>query len=284
MKMTITVSCDETLVRFAAEFAAKLNGSPDTASMFCPSKYDDIISDMQASGNLTVGRDDDRKICAVCWMFYDPERKNADVNLFAGESLAGEIFAAARKAGDFAPDTHFTFYFPKQNVALADFLEKSGAKVNTDEYGLLLTKGKERNICDSDRISPIKPTEFAGFERLHDSIFPELYITGRGITDSIGKNREIFVMTEDGGISAYSVLERTSDPSLAVAGIIGVKEGMRHAGRGRAVLGHLIKAAFSDDRVNRLRLIVDCDNFNAMKLYFDLGFEIEFENRCYTIE
>lgn len=284
MKMTITVNCDETLVRFAAEFAAKLNGSPDTASMFCPSKYDDIVSDMQASGNLTVGRDDDRKICAVCWMFYDPERKNADVNLFAGESLAGEIFAAARKAGDFAPDTHFTFYFPKQNVALADFLEKSGARVNTDEYGLLLVRGNERNICDSDRISPIKPTEFAGFERLHDSIFPELYITGKGITDSIGKNREVFVMTEDGGISAYSVLERTSDPSLAVAGIIGVKEGMRHRGRGRAVLGHLIKAAFSDDRVNRLRLIVDCDNFNALKLYFDLGFEIEFENRCYTIE
>lgn len=283
MKMTITVNCDETLVRFAAEFAAKLNGSPDTASMFCPSKYDDIVSDMQASGNLTVGRDENRKICAVCWMFYDPERKNADVNLFAGESLAGEIFAAARKAGDFAPDTHFTFCFPKQNVALADFLEKSGARANTDEYGLLLVRGNERNIGDSDRISPIKPTEFAGFERLHDSIFPELYITGKGITDSIGKNKEIFVMTEDGGISAYSVLERTSDPSLAVAGIIGVKEGMRHRGRGRAVLGHLIKAAFSDDRVNRLRLIVDCDNFNALKLYFDLGFEIEFENRCYTM-
>lgn len=283
MKMTITVNCDETLVRFAAEFAAKLNGSPDTASMFCPSKYDDIVSDMQASGNLTVGRDDDRKICAVCWMFYDPERKNADVNLFAGESLAGEFFAAARKAGDFAPDTHFTFYFPKQNVALADFLEKSGARANTDEYGLLLVRGNERNIGDSDRISPIKPTEFAGFERLHDSIFPELYITGKVITDSIGKNREIFVMTEDGGISAYSVLEHSSDPSLAVAEIVGVKEGMWHRGRGRAVLGHLIKAAFSDDRVNRLRLIVDCDNFNALRLYFDLGFEIEFENKCYTM-
>lgn len=115
-------------------------------------------------------------------------------------------------------------------------MKNRGARANTDEYGLLLVNGNERNIGDSDRISPIKPTEFAEFERLHDSIFPGVYITGRGITDSIGKNREGFVMTEDGGISAYSVLERTSDPSLAVAGSIGVKEGMRHRGRGRAVL------------------------------------------------
>ena len=48
------------------------------------------------------------------------------------------------------------------------------------------------------------------------------------------------------------------------------------------MLSRLIEEAFSDPGVRLVDLIVDCDNENALKLYFDLGFKVEFENRNFT--
>ena len=52
-------------------------------------------------------------------------------------------------------------------------------------------------------------------------------------------------------------------------------------GYGKAIISHLINMAFNSLEVSKVDLIVEGDNEAAIKLYLDLGFVIENENRCY---
>ena len=180
-------------------------------------------------------------------------------------------------------ETQCNFFFPKQNRRCAAFLETMHAKQEVNEYGLLLLRGQERNLAESEGVAELTMADFTEFSALHDAVFPEVYISGKEILAAIGKDRKVYVLKKDGKLLAYGVLQRRSETRSA-AEIVGVREGYRHQGYGRRILSELIRRAFADEKTEKLDLIVDCDNENAMKLYFDLGFETEFENCCYTIQ
>lgn len=126
------------------------------------------------------------------------------------------------------------------------------------------------------------PDEYTNqFIKLHDTIFPGVYISGKGIIQSIGADRQIFCAIKDSKLIGYSVLKTYKNSQNVTAEVISVDENYRHKGYGRALLNKLLEAALSDATIKTVNLIVDKVNKNALALYYSMGFELYIENCCY---
>jgi len=177
---------------------------------------------------------------------------------------------------------HYTFFFSKENIECSTFLKSLSAFQKPNEYGLLIQK---KNSCQAKKSKSVQilPTEYnQRFIELHDTIFPDVYISGKEIILDIGKNHFVFSLIENDLIKAYSVLFLRGNPR-ATAEIIAVHPDYHHQGYGRTILSHLIYSAFNDFGLEAVDLIVDSDNANALDLYLKMGFIIEFENHCYIL-
>ena len=269
------------------DFVFRINASEGSA--YCSNKRSIIreeLAEHAKNGCLAVCGELPDALTGAAFCFYSEEHHMADFSiLIAPEAdymqAADGMFKAISE--NLPKETQCNFFFPKQNRRCAAFLEAMHAKREVNEYGLLLLRGQERNLAATEGIAELAQEDAAEFAALHDAVFPEVYISGKEILAAIGKDRKVYVLKKDGKPLAYGVLQRRSETRSA-AEIIGVREGYRHQGYGRRILSELIRRGFADEKTEKLDLIVDCDNENAMKLYFDLGFETEFENCCYTIQ
>ncbi len=120
------------------------------------------------------------------------------------------------------------------------------------------------------------------FIELHDSIFPDIYISGKDIINDIGNHHFVYAMIGNEQLLAYCVLKLNSG-ERCTAEIVAVREGFRYKGYGRAVLTHMVTKAFENYGKESVDLIVEGDNENAIRLYLNLGFAVESENCCYTV-
>ena len=269
------------------DFVFRINASEGSA--YCSNKRDIICEELAEhakNGFLAVCGALPNALTGAAFCFYSEEHHMADFSILVApeadySETAGGLFAAIREK--LPKETQCNFFFPKQNRRCVAFLEAQHAKREVNEYGLLLLRGHEKNLAASEGVAELIEEDSAEFAALHDAVFPEVYISGKEILAAIGRDRKVYVLKKDGKLLAYGVLQRRSETRSA-AEIVGVREGYRHQGYGRRILSELIRRAFADEKTEKLDLIVDCDNENAMKLYFDLGFETEFENYCYTIQ
>lgn len=269
------------------DFVFRINTSEGSA--YCSNKRSIIreeLAEHAKNGCLAVCGELPDAMTGAVFCFYSEEHHMADFSLLIAPEVdymqtADGMFAAIREK--LPKETQCNFFFPKQNRRCAAFLEALQAKREVNEYGLLLLRGQEKNLAAPEGVAELTEADFAEFSALHDAVFPEVYISGKEILAALEADRRVYVLKKDGKLLAYGVLQRRSE-TRSTAEIIGVREGYRHQGYGRRILSELIRRAFADEKTEKLDLIVDCDNENAMKLYFDLGFETEFENCCFTIQ
>ena len=263
------------------DFVFRINAAEGSA--YCSNKREVIREELAEHANngcLAVCGEMPEALTGAAFCFYSEEHHMADFSLLVAPEAnytqtAGGMFTAICEK--LPKETQCNFFFPKQNRRCTAFLEAMHAKREVNEYGLLLLRGQEKNLAAPEGVAELTQEDTAEFAALHDAVFPEVYISGKEILAAIGKDRKVYVLKKDGKVLAYGVLQRRSETRSA-AEIIGVREGYRHQGYGRCILSELIRRAFSDETTEKLDLIVDCDNENAMKLYFNLGFETEYEN------
>ena len=269
-----------------AYFAERLNANRETGSSFCCAHMEDILKDFQ--GTMEYGFalwKEDRPIGLInCCP--DKEKGNADVSLLMNveeeqymESAGKLLSAAKQKLGH---DITLTFFFPEENADCRDFLIRAGGTPQVNEYIMRLRREDWKHYVWHTDPRPIKEEERANFSALHDAIFPHVYISGEDIWKDLGRSRSVYVISDKLGLAAYGVL-KASGRDQAVAEVIGVREDVRRRGYGREILNCLAERAFGEFDAEKLELIVDGDNRNAIKLYLDTGFQVWQENNCYIL-
>lgn len=144
---------------------------------------------------------------------------------------------------------------------------------------------------ERDRFRP-RPTPWAAeplgealwpeLAALHDQVFPQVYVSGRDLLQTLGRNRRAFGVVDGGALLAYGVL-RDNGTDRGTAELIGVRAGCRGLGLGTAVLCRLLQEAFGPLGLKQMDLIVDGDNETAIGLYLGLGYQLERENCCYHL-
>ena len=120
------------------------------------------------------------------------------------------------------------------------------------------------------------------FMKMHDHIFPGVYVSSKDILDSLGNKRSLYCAIENDALLGYAVLKYTKDSSAVTVEIIGVDEKYRGKGYGKALLNEVLKQAFSDHSIKTVNLVVENLNTNAMSLYYSFGFELDVENYSYS--
>ncbi|OHE41819.1 MAG: hypothetical protein A2Y16_05870 [Tenericutes bacterium GWF2_57_13] len=211
---------------------------------------------------------------------------NADIVLLISPTLdryveiASSLFARLRET--LPPTIRFTFFFPKENIRCAAFLDSIGALRRVNEYQLAIRREGFVPI-DIKGVAPLHLEDGPAFVRLYHEIFPDIYLSAEEILKDIEGNHRVFVARDESGLIALSVL-RLNGTGSATAEVIGVRADRRGRGQGRTVLAYLLMQAFSIYGAERVDLIVDLDNDAAIRLYTDLGFSVEREHVSYCLE
>lgn len=269
------------------EFIYRLNNRVESASNFCP-KSKEYIKEEILNGindNSFFIYWENNKVLGTINYYLDEVRNNADCTLLIDSKIcdynavANILFKKVKDINNI--DTKYTFFFPKENIDCSNFLESINAKREVNEYGLIMNKDGIKNEKFKSNVNELPIDYYEQFKNLHNEIFPDVYISGTNIVESIGNKYYVYSIVEDNTLIAYSVLRLNGDKS-ATAEVIGVRESFRGKGYGKTVINYLIEKAFNSFGISQIDLIVDADNEKAIKLYLDLGFAIEHENRCYT--
>ncbi len=270
-----------------ALLAQNLNACRETASSFCCSRGEDIRRDFEKTMEYGFVCMEGEKPVGFINCFPDKEKHNADCTLMSGlcggayQETANALLCEMRKA--LGSGMELTFFFPKENKECRQFLEQTGAQRQENEYILLLQQENwKQPKTTAAAVHPLKDEEREAFAHLHDTVFPDVYCSGKDILNDLGKSRFVFVVPDEAGLAAYGVL-KTHGGKKATVEIVGVRKDARRRGYGRGMLNHLAMQAFTEFGAQALDLVVDADNENALALYFDTGFLVGQENHCYIL-
>lgn len=268
-----------------SEFIVSVNSNVETSSMYCSNKKNSVLKEIEKcekDKTIAVAKVNN-EIVGVCTVFINNDV--ADTNLIISKNYDDIYNEIADKLLQKIKDNnikhlHFGFFFPYQNVRLASYLKKNKAIQKVNEYYLFLEKKNMKNLEEKYNVTKLEQVDNVQFITLLNDVFPDCYISPEDIISS--KIRDVYVIKENNIITAFGVLERKSETNVCTEIVI-VKEGYRHFGRGRTILSHLIKESFKNDEVKTVDLIVDSDNENALKLYFDLGYQIKYVNNYFLL-
>ena len=267
-----------------AAYACRKNARRESGSAFCCREEASIRRDFLETLEFGVLWREAGRIRGILSCFPDWEKGNVDCALLADregyDSTAGQLLRAARER--LGSHLRYTFFVPKENEDCTAFLEGIGAQRRENEYRMVLQRDDWRPMEGLPEPRSLAEGEEVPFAQLHDQVFPDVYVSGRDILGGLGKNRFVYVLEEDGALAAYGVLQCAG--SRTTAEILGVRQGLRGRGYGRAILNCLAKEAFYRHGAAELDLIVDADNDRALGLYQKTGFQILEENRCYLLQ
>ncbi|SHO51091.1 Ribosomal protein S18 acetylase RimI [Anaerocolumna xylanovorans DSM 12503] len=266
------------------------NNEPEYFSAFCPSKRISIKGDfengMNSGDSIYAGYFQDNLLKGFIGGYVDKERENVDcIGPFTAESYNGifhELFQFLRN--QLPLDYKYTFYIGSENKECIHFMEELNALSTGNEYTLYIEKKEYKNGEISQELTEYSKEYKEQLINLHDTIFPGVYISGKGIIESLGKSREVCCIIKENELVGYCVLRNYNGTSNGTIEVLAVKEKYRHQGYGRKLLNSMIKKAFDSYNKERLNLIVDQINQNALSLYYSIGFKLNQVNCAYIIK
>lgn len=290
MNMIRALSSD--YLQQCVDIAFLRNNQPENNSAYCPKSKENIRGDfefiMGNHGSLMIGYFSHDDLAGILGCFVNPESNWVDCvgPYFSSEwseDAAKEMFAFAESK--LANAARFNFYFDVRNKNLHRLMELLSAERNDNEYHLLLKKANYKPQQLKRSVVPYSDKfENDVIQILHDT-FPDAYVSGRELIDSIGKDREVFcALDENSAFVGYGVLKRYDDASRITAEIFAVSEGSRSKGYGWALLNAVVDCALNKFNADTVDLVVDRLNTHASDLYYSCGFKLAVENASYCIK
>ena len=285
--------CNPSHLQQCVDIAFLRNNQPENNSAYCPKSKDSIRSDfefvMSSPDSLMIGYFDGDVLAGIMGCFMNPENNWVDCcgpffcNEWSGE-IAKDMFKFARSK--LTSEVRFNFFFDARNNNCHQLMESLSAMRRDNEYVLILKKPDYKPQQNLRTVIPYSSKfENDVIKILHDT-FPDSYVSGRELTGSIGKEREVYcALDENGAFVGYGVLKRyNGNAGHMTAEIFAVAEGARGKGYGWALLNTVVDCALNKYGAQTVDLIVDRLNTNARDLYYSCGFKLKVENSSYCIE
>ena len=271
------------------ELAYRKNNEEAHYSAFCYTRRDKIEEEFTGSiaseDCILIGYFSGNTLQGLLTGFIDYDRRSVDCS---GPFAEGDFNEISKQMFDLMKSQlpapmKYIYYFGSKNEDCLSFLQMIGAKDQGNEYILYLQREQFIPFKAPVQAVPLQTEQQEQFIKLHDAIFPEVYISGKGIIKSLGADRQVLCIMEGLEIIAYSVLKTYKRHNKATAEIVAVAEKHRHRGYGRIVLNQLVQKALEDKTIDAVDLVVDKVNENALSLYLSMGFKVERENYSYCI-
>ena len=273
-----------------ADFVHTKNSDPEQSSAYCSRTYDAIYNDFSnlilSDEHMVIGSFENGQCTGVVALYVDVERNCADC---IGPFADGDFHRVGKAILDYFQSVNhkglsLNFFFDRRNTNCLSLMEMIKAEDNGNESILIL---KREDYCPYEGEVATEPL-VSSFEQqlmdLHDSIFPDNYLSGTELLASSGKNRKIYTISGSGELFGYSVLRTPTSGTRATAEVIAVHEKHRKLGYGKALLDAVVSSAFSSGEFESLDLVVENVNHHARQLYHSVGFKLLTENCSFMLK
>ena len=281
--------CDMSRLEQCVETAFERNSHPESNCAFCSSSRKSILQDFEFiisdPGCRMVGHFDNGALTGFLGCFFNPDNNWVDCigPFFKSEwnhAHAADMFLFAE--AELVKAVRFNFYFNAENKNCHRLMEALSAERNDNEYILTLDASDYEPLQPERRVVNYADNYGSELIHLHDTTFPDIYVTGKGITDSVGKTREVFcALDEHGTFAGYGVLKYADNTKYMAAEIFAIKKEKRGQGYGRALLNSVANSAFNNHNGSTVHLVVDKLNADAKSLYYSFGFKLKTENEAF---
>lgn len=283
--------CSVDDIKQIVDMVYRKNNEPEHNSAFCFRQHDsiqqDFMSSLASDNDAVIGYYEGNTLIGVISFYVDEEKQTADCG---GPFVEGDFCRIAKEMFDYAKKLYkkqlcFNFFFDKKNIECMSFMNLIGAENQGNESVFTLNRSdykKQEFGVSVEKLSPEYATQLI---ELHDSIFPGMYVSGKDIVQSNGVNRKVFCIINNGCLIGYSVFKTPPyGGTTATAEIIAVDEKYRGKGYGRILLNAIVKEGFSHSGIDRVDLVVEDANQNAIELYSSFGFKLQVENCFYQVK
>jgi len=288
MQKNLKENCLESLQQ-CVDIAFKRNNQPENNSAYCPKSKESIYADFEFMINnpnsLVVGLFSNDVLLGVLGCFTNPDNNWVDCigPFFANDwdqDNAKAMFAFAKSK--LTKAVQFNFYFDARNKNLHQLMDALSAKRKDNEYVLMLEKCDYKPQQLMQNIVMYSDKFENDVIKLHDATHIGLYVTGKDIVNSVGKDREVFCALDENGLFVgYGVLKRYDNTGHMTAEIFAVAKAARGNGYGWALLNTVVDCALNKHNANTIDLVVDKLNTHASNLYYSCGFKLVVENSSY---
>ncbi|NLY46150.1 MAG: hypothetical protein GX053_09215, partial [Tissierella sp.] len=140
------LDCIKEQIDELVEFAFRLNNNIENSSQFCPRSKnyirEEFLKGISNSSIFSCWKNN--KLVGVINYYMDELRNNADCTLLIDSQqcdynlAANLLFGKVKDLNDVK--IKYTFFFPKENIRCANFLESINAKREVNEYRLIFKK------------------------------------------------------------------------------------------------------------------------------------------------
>lgn len=281
--------CVKTDLGEMIDLAYELNNIQEHYSAFCSCTRENIKADfangIETGESIYIGNFENGILTGFIGGYIDEERKNVDCSgpYIANYdiSISEQLLSALKQ--EFAEEYKFTFYFGSMNTELISLMKSENAEFAGNEYKMKIKEnGFQYNGAEED-ITELPAEMHEQFIQLHDNIFPGVYISGKGIIETLGKTRHVFALSADKKLVGYCVLKTYDDRHKGTIEVLAIRDEYRHQGYGRKLLISTIGYTFHKFDISELDLIVEQINTNALALYYSAGFKLVQENIAYIV-
>jgi len=284
MSMQIRQAEVEDFVAIAA-LIAQLNVAPTCQCIHSGDEVEAIQNQMElwdTAGEFVyvVAEDENGRLLATMGGEFDEEMGRCwlwgpHFTIDNWEPATAELFASLQQA---LPEaiTIYDCYLNEENQRGLDFYRSLGLVFRGQAHVYVATRPNrvEPVVNGSERITAVATP---GMIALHDTIFPETYISGKNIMKKVDEQHQIYIELESDEVLGYiyAVVD-DADENLGYIEFLGVTEQAREQGVGGKLLRTALAWLFSEKGVREVGLNVDDTNINARGLYEKVGFRLKY--------
>ncbi|MFH5881477.1 hypothetical protein [Liberiplasma polymorphum] len=175
---------------------------------------------------------------------------------------------------------HLQFFFNDKSVYYKELMQMTQAIYKGNEFILNLRKHNFKKVNQSVEVTTLNPEFKEAVKVMHDTIFPGVYITGEDVVRS-DLSKTVYVLIEEKVPIGYALIKvKKNKAMLEVFAITHEKRGNKLS---KPFISEVIACTYKDITVDMIQLVVENINARALKVYLDMGFEIDVENSTFDI-
>jgi len=277
--------CDIKNLDSLTDMAYKLNNIPESNIAYCYKNYESIKQDFESvilsEHNLIIGDFNNNNLKGFISFYIDMDKFTVDVcGPFITEDFNDTFYKLWKfKDAYISSEYSFNFFVNNKNENVINLLILLNAKNNGNEYVYQLDISDFNEIKNSITVNLLNSNQYSQFINLHNNMFPDIYVSGNDIINSLKTDRKVYIYEIKDQIVGYCVVKNNSKNTTIE--ILAVKEEFRGRQYGKELLNYTIKEESKNS--NTFILVVEKKNDIAMKLYKKTGFKLMVENCSYLI-